>query len=139
MRKTHDPQPGLGQVGIESIELDLRSRDDLLALLIGLQHLYSDETFRERLFALMEEHVLPGVDRTVGQPGIEMWRILVLGVIKQGLGCGFDRIHELANEHKTLRRFLGHANVWDEHRYKHQTLEDNVSLLNPGSWSRSTG
>ena len=131
MRKTHDPQPELGQVGIESIELDLRSRDDIPALLIGLQHLYSDEAFRERLFALMEEHMLPGVDRTVGRPGMEMWRILVLGVVKQGLGCDFDRIHELANEHKTLRRFLGHADVWDEHRYRYQTLVDNVSLLNP--------
>ena len=132
MRKTHDPQPELGQVGIESIELDLRSRDDIPALLIGLQHLYSDETFRERLFALMEEHMLPGVDRTVGRPGMEMWRILVMGVVKQGLGCDFDRLQELVNQHKTLRRFLGHADIWDEHRYKYQTLVDNVSLLNPG-------
>ncbi len=131
MRKTHDPQPELGEVGIESIELDLRSRDDIPALLIGLQHLYSDEIFRERLFALMEEHMLPCVDRTVGRPGMEMWRIFVMGVVKQGLGCDFDRLHELANQHKTLRRFLGHADIWDEHRYKYQTLVDNVSLLNP--------
>ena len=62
---------------------------------------------------------------------MEMWRILVLGVIKQGLGCDFDRLHGLANEHKTLRRFLGHADVWDEHRYHYQTLVDNVSLLSP--------
>ncbi len=44
MRKTHDPQPELGEAGIESIELDLRSKNDIPALLIGLQHLYSDET-----------------------------------------------------------------------------------------------
>ena len=132
MRTTHDPQPELGEVGIESIELDLRSRDDIPALLIGLQHLYSDKDFRERLFALMEEHMLPGVDRTVGRPGMEMWRILVMGVVKQGLGCDFDRLQELVNQHKTLRRFLGHADIWDEHRYKYQTLVDNVSLLNPG-------
>ena len=35
------------------------------------------------------------------------------------------------NEHRTLRRFLGHSDVWDEHRYKYQTLVDNVSLRRP--------
>ena len=62
---------------------------------------------------------------------MEMWRILVMGVVKQGLGCDFDRLHELVNEHRTLRRFLGHSDVWDEHRYQYQTLVDNVSLLRP--------
>ena len=62
---------------------------------------------------------------------MEMWQILVMGVIKQGLGCDFDRLHDLVNEHKTLRRFLGHGDVWDEYRYKYQTLVDNVGLLRP--------
>ena len=100
-------------------------------MLLGLQHLYADETFRPRLFALMDEHILPGTDRKVGRPGMEMWRILVMGVVKQGLGCDFDRLHELVNEHRTLRRFLGHADVWDEQRYRYQTLVDNVSHLRP--------
>ena len=132
MREAINPQLELGEVRIEDIDLDLKSRDDIPALLIGLQHLCSDETFRARLFALMDEHMLPGIDRKVGRPGMEMWRILVMGVVKQGLGCDFDRLHELANEHKTLRRFLGHADVWDEQRYHCQTLVDNVSLLSPG-------
>ena len=137
MRKTRNPKPELGEVGIESIDLDLKSRDDIPALLIGLQHLHSDETFRERLFALMEEHMLPGVDRTVGRPGMEMWRILVTGVARQGPGCDFDRLQELANQHMALRRFLGHADVWDKHRCNCQTLADNVSLPTPGFSSRS--
>ena len=65
----------------------------------------------------MEEHVLPDTDGKVGRAGMEMWRTLVIGVVKQGLGCDFDRLHELANQHKTLRRFLGHADALDEHRY----------------------
>ncbi len=131
MRQVRNPQMILGEVRIEDIELDLKSRDDIPALLLGLQHLYADEHFRSRLFALLEEHILPGIDRTVGRPGMEMWRTLVMGVIKQGLGCDFDRLHELVNEHKTLRRFLGHADVWDDHRYGYQRLVDTVSLLRP--------
>ena len=34
---------------------------------------------------LLEKHILPGT-HGVGRPGMEMWRILVLGVLKQGLG-----------------------------------------------------
>ena len=131
MRNLRNPQMELGEIRIEDIELDLKSRDDIPALLLGLQFLYSDETFRGRLFALMDEYMLPGIDRKVGRPGMEMWRIVVMGVVKQGLGCDFDRLHELVNEHRTLRRFLGHSQVWDEHRYQYQTLVDNVSLLRP--------
>ena len=53
-----------------------------------------------------------------------------MGVVKQGLGCDFDRLHELVNEHKTLRKFLGHPAISDK-LYHYQTLVDNVSLLNP--------
>ena len=61
MRKAVNPQPELGAVGIENFDLDLKSKADFPALLIGLQHLYSDEDFRERLFALMEEHPAPAL------------------------------------------------------------------------------
>ena len=116
MRKAIDPQRQLGEVGIEDIELDFRSRDDIPALPVGLQHPCSDEAFRGRLFALMDEHILPDVSRKTGRPDMEMWRILVMGVVKQGLGCDFDRLHELLNEHRTLRRFLGHADIRDTER-----------------------
>ena len=55
MRNLRNPQLGRGEVCIEDIELDLKSRDDISALLIGLQYglqyLYSREPLRERLFA----------------------------------------------------------------------------------------
>ena len=54
MRNLRNPQLGRGEVCIEDIELDLKSRDDISALLIGLQYrlqyLYSREPLRERLF-----------------------------------------------------------------------------------------
>ena len=78
----------------------------------------------------MDEDILPGINRKVGRPGMAMWSILVMGVVKLGLGCDFDRLHNLLNEHKTLRKFLGHISADDRH-YHYQTLVDNVSLLNP--------
>ena len=34
---------------------------------------------------------------------MDLWQVLVLGVLKQGLGCDFGRIHELTNHHDTIR------------------------------------
>ena len=63
MRNLRNPQLERGEVRIEDIELDIKSRDDIPVLLIGLQHLYTQEALRDRLFALMDEHFLPGINR----------------------------------------------------------------------------
>ena len=131
MREVHRSQFQLGQVPIEEIWINPKSRDDIPAVLKGLQHIWCDEESRERLFALLDEHILPEADRTVGRPGMELWQILVLGVLKQGLGCDFDRIHELTNHHDTIRAFLGHSDFGDKTHYEYQTVVDNVSLLTP--------
>ena len=131
MRNLRNPQLERGEVRIEDIELDIKCRDDIPALLIGLQYLYSQVALRDRFFAFMDECILPGVNRKVGRPGMAMWSILIMGVVKQGLGCDFDRLHELANQHMAIRRFLGHADIGDKKHYHYQTLVDNVSLLNP--------
>ena len=94
MRYVRNRRMKLGEVAIGDIEIDTRSRDDIPALLPGLRHPSKDKTLRSRLFALLERHILPGTDRRVGRPGMEMWRIPGMGVVKQGLGCDFDRLQE---------------------------------------------
>ena len=42
MRHVRNPQMELGEIGIEDIWINLKSRDDIPALLLGLQHLYAD-------------------------------------------------------------------------------------------------
>ena len=116
---------------IEKIWINPKSRDDIPAVLKGLQYIWSDEKLRARLFALLDEHIVPETDRTVGRPGMELWQVLVLGVLKQGLGCDFDRLHDLANHHETIRAFLGHSDFGDRTRYEYQRVVDNVSLLTP--------
>ena len=58
MRQTRKPQLALGEARIEDIKLDHKYRDDIPAVLLGLQHLYSHEETREKLFSLLEEHIL---------------------------------------------------------------------------------
>ena len=129
MREVQKRQMQFGEVAVEAVWLDPKSRDDIPAVLRGLQHLHKER--RGELFGLLEAHVRPEADRTGGRPGRDLWRILVLGVLKQGLGCDFDRLQDLANNHRTVRAMLGHGDFDADGRYELQTVIDNVSLLTP--------
>ena len=131
MRQTRKSQLALGEARIENIKLDHKSRDDIPAVLLSLQHLYSHKQTRDKLFSLLEEHILPGANRNVGRPGMELWRILVMGVLKQGLGCDFDRLHELVNQHRTVREFLGHGAFSQGDTYELQTIIDKCVSVDP--------
>lgn len=60
---------------------------------------------------------------------MEQWKILVLGVLRLGLNTDYDRIHELANQHSTIRQMLGHSDWCDDTRYSLQSIKDNLMLF----------
>ena len=130
MRKPEPRALALGEIDISEIKIDPRSRDDIPAILKGLQLMYVNTDSRELLFQHLEHSLKAKVDVSTGRPGMTLWRIFVLATLKQGLGCDFDRLQQLADEHRTLRQILGHSGD-DESRYPMQTLVDNVSLLTP--------
>ena len=118
----------LGRTRIEEIEIDVKSRDDIPAILLGLQELYLNEALRKAIFKLLEERFGEDCNLEVGRPGMDLWTILVLAVLKQGLGCDFDRLHEHANTHVVLRQLLGHSE-FDPMKYSYDQILRNVSLL----------
>jgi hypothetical protein len=59
-----------------------------------------------------------------------LWSIFVCGVMRLDLNIDYDRLHDLANNHNTLRAMLGHG-LFDRDAYHYQTLKDNVSLFTP--------
>ncbi len=71
MRKVHDTQRRLDAPDIRRIRPNVRSRDDIPAILIGIQDPFSDEGTRKRLFGLPDRLVLPGKSRRVGRPGMD--------------------------------------------------------------------
>ena len=131
MRYVENPQLVLGEDKIARIQFDPRSRDDIPQLLRGLQHLYLTPSLREQVFAILETAIPPEIDPGNGRPGMELWKVLVLGSLRLSLNCDYDRVHELANNHKTLRQMLGHGWLDDDCQYSLQTIKDNVRLLTP--------
>ena len=69
MRKLRNRQLERGEIRIEDIKLNRKSRDDVPALLFGLQYLYSQKALRDRLFAIMNEYIRSGVSKKGGTSG----------------------------------------------------------------------
>lgn len=116
---------------IAQIAFDPRSRDDIPQLLRGLQYLYTHDETRTQLFAILARAVPKGVDPNNGRPGMELWRIFVLATLRLNLNWDYDRLEEMANNHRTIRQMLGHGLDDDGRRYNRQTLKDNLVLLTP--------
>ena len=128
MRKLGRFEPMLGRAEIGGIQIDVKSRDDIPAILRGLQGLYLNEAVRDAVFELLLDRFGEDRDLTVGRPGMELWTVLVLAVLKQGLGCDFDRLHEHANTHVVLGQLLGHSEL-EPVTYSYDQVMRNVSLL----------
>jgi hypothetical protein len=115
MRKVIDPQLQFGEADIAAIHLDPKSRDDIPQILRGLQYIYTTPELREAVFAILQEVIPQGMEGKAnpdtGRPGMEQWKILVLGVLRQGLNADYDRLHELSNQHSTLRQMLARDKV----------------------------
>jgi hypothetical protein len=131
MRYPYQAEPDLQITPIEKIRLPLRSRDELPPILAGLQWLWTHPTLKAAVFALLEAKILAGKKAT-GRTGMDLWQILVLGVVRLGLDADWDRLEHIANYDTLVRQMLGvPATPWGEAAkvFGHQTLRDNVALL----------
>ena len=130
MRVVQNEQMMIGEVDISKMIFDPKSRDDIPKILRGLQFVYTNIPLRTTIFELLDSQIAPRVSKCNGRPGMALWTILVCGVIRLDLNCDYDRLHELVNQHNSIREILGHG-AFDDVRYHFQTLKDNVALLTP--------
>jgi hypothetical protein len=131
MRHTQRPQLSLGQTPIEAIEFNFNSRDDIPKILAGLQCVQQDEDRREAILNLIARDFSETGALDNGAPGMDLWQVFVLGALRLGLGCDYDRLSELADQHNALRQMLGHGPFDIDQRYPARTLGENLSRLKP--------
>jgi hypothetical protein len=128
MRKVINLQMEFWKKDIAHIEFDLQSRDEIPKLLMGLQHIYRTRAIREKVFNVLKQ-IVPKKNHETGRPGMDLWKILVLGTLRLNCNWDYDKVHEIANNHNKLRQMLGHGKMDFDAAYALQTIKDNVSLL----------
>jgi len=130
MRKVLDLQMEFWRKDITDIEFDLESRDEIPKLLMGLQYIYRTPKIRQRVFRILKR-IVARKNQETGRPGMDLWKILVLGTVRLNCNWDYDKVHDMANNHDKIRRMLGHREKDFDSRYPLQTIRDNVALLTP--------
>ena len=131
MRKIRDEQMQLGQVNIAEIKFDPKSRDEIPKLLKGLQYIYCTPGIREQVFEVLKTIIPADKDIDNGRPGMELWRILVLGTVRLNCNWNYDKLKDIADNHRAIRLMMGIGMYEDEITFNLQTIKDNVRLLTP--------
>ncbi|MGB5747771.1 MAG: ISNCY family transposase [Desulfobacterales bacterium] len=130
MRKVIDLQMEFWKKDIANIEFDLQSRDEIPKLLMGLQYIYRTSCLRQKVFKVLKQ-IVPKKSHENGRPGMDLWKILVLGTLRLNCNWDYDKVQEMANNHHQLREMLGHSKTDFESKYPLQTIRDNIVLLTP--------
>jgi hypothetical protein len=130
MRKKFEPQLKLGQSAIEKVAVPTNSREELPPILEGLRWIFLNHNVRIPVFQLLEKQVV-GRKKETGRLGMNLWHILVPGVVRPGLDCNYDRLEDLANHHALIREIMGVAPApgVPGQRFRRRTLIDNVSII----------
>ena len=113
MRKRFEVNPVLNLTPIENVKLSLKSRDELSPILAALQYVFVTPSLNEQIFSLIEK-TLWKVKKRTGRSGMDLWHILVLASLRDGLAADFERLEDLANHHKLIRLILGVDDVLND-------------------------
>jgi IS5 family transposase len=131
MRKRFEQQSTLGIVPIAEVKLNTKSRDELPPVLVALQHIFVTPELNEKIFLLLEDKICKSKKKT-GRPGMDLWHILVLAIVRHTLNTNWDRMEYLSNNDKSLRKIMGvHVEKFgiEDMEFAYQTIIDNVSQI----------
>ncbi len=131
MRKAFERQSRFGRQSVSEIVLNLNCRDEIIPILAALQHINSQPQVRDQILALVAGDVNQDSREDCGRQGLDYWQILVLAAVRLGCNLDYDRLQDLAEQHRTLRMMMGIGDWDDETNFSWRRIRDNVCLLKP--------
>lgn len=131
MRSNYPIQPELSITPIEKIKIPTKSRDQLAPILFALQQIHATPEIINQIYALLEKKILPGKSKHKGRPGLTLWQILVLGIVRNARSCDYDQLEDLAAHHSLVRQFLNlpaiaGSDLTNTPDLSHKTISNNV-------------
>ena len=126
MRKAFSGQQRLDCQGVLGVQLNLDCRDELILILRALQHVYSRPELRDQILNLIAEDVNQDARDDVGREGMDYWQILVLAAVRLGCNLDYDKLQDLAEQHRALRQILQIGDWNEAHDFGWRRIRDNV-------------
>src|SRR5712692_587804 len=131
MRRRFNPQPRLDCPLIEQVKLNLNCRDEIIPILRALQHIYSDSKLRREILDLVGEDVNRETSNEHGRPGMAYWQIAVLAAVRLGCNLDYDKLQDLAEQHRNLRFLMGIGDWQEQVDFDWRRIHDNLCHLRP--------
>jgi IS5 family transposase len=129
MRKAFDCQRRLDCRSVFDVPLNLDCRDEIIPILKALQHIYSQPKLRDRILRAIAEDVNHRSSRKRGRQGMDYWQILVLAAVRLGCNLDYDKLQDLAEQHRALRQIMG-VGDWDQQTtFDWRRIRDNITLI----------
>lgn len=136
MRKPFDRQKRLDCSAVQEVRLNLDCRDEIVAILRALQHIYSQPKLREEILRPIAQDVNRTTSRRRGRTGMDYWQILVLAAVRLGCNLDYDKLQDLAEQHRALRQVMGIGD-WDEQTtFDWRRIRDNLTKIRPETIER---
>lgn len=130
MRKRFEEQSSIGITPISEVKIRTKCRDEMPAILLALQRIYTTPELNEKIFSVLEEKICEGKKAT-GRNGMDLWHILVLSVVRHACNTNWDKLHYYSNSDLSMRQIMGvHSDFQERYiEFEYQNILDNVSLL----------
>jgi len=133
MRKPFSTQARLDCSTIGEVQLNLKCRDEIVPVLAGLRHIYSQPQLRDQILGLVAADVNKHSRSDRGREGLDYWHIIVLAAVRLGCDLDYDKLQDLAEQHRAMRHIMGIGD-WQEHiDFNWRRIRDNICLLKPGT------
>jgi transposase, IS5 family len=131
MRQRFEQQLSLNTIPIAETPVRLNCRDASQKIALALVNLYTNSTFNEQVFEILERHITQDKKKT-GRRGMDLWQIFVLAQFRLGLNLSYDRLYHMSLNDRVLRTLLGIENTgftMARVEFEYQNILDNVGLL----------
>jgi hypothetical protein len=133
MRLALHEQPRLDCPPVDAVPLNLNCRDEIIPILRALQHVYGQAPLRDAILDRVGKDVNAGSSPERGREGLSYWTILVLAAVRLGCDFDYDKLQDLAEQHRTLRWMMGIGDWQEQVDFDWRRIRDNLCLLQPAT------
>ena len=131
MRKPFSDQQRLDCQTVLQVQLNLHCRDEIVPVLRALQHIYGQPKLHNEILDLVAQDVNNASRHDRGREGLDYWQILVLAAVRLGCNLDYDKLQDLAEQHRALRQIMGIGD-WDKGtNLSWRRIRDNICWLKP--------
>ncbi len=136
VRKHYQQQHRFDVSPIANVPLNLECRDEIVPILLGLQHLYTDTKLRKKVVTLIASDLNEDSRRDVGRPGMDDWHVVVLASVRLGCNLDYDKLQDHVENHRALRGIMGIGDWQDADGFTYRRIRDTLCQVKPSTLSK---